>query len=323
MTSTRSLPDCWGHRGASSRFPENTIASFEAAIRDGAEGIESDVHVSSDNVVLMFHDPELQRTTNSTGQIRERNWYGAEGMQHVRTKKVPEQPIPTFAESIALLMRPENQHANFNVDVKVQNTPTRLFALMHETISSHPNWETLLAPRILLGLWHPSFLEPAKEQLPYCRRSYIGNSPAIARKYFWNDCEVFSIAFAALTSTDGHRFRQECKASGKKIMVWTVNDPNQMMEAVRWEVDVILTDVTRTWLDLRTALHSDYEKIAARYSRFFLWTSFRFYPPVRFIRAVVNRERLESIAGPFDKLKISPVQVALAYMMAWWLGVKL
>jgi hypothetical protein len=76
---------------------------------------------------------------------------------------------------------------------------------MHQTISSHPNWETVLAPRILLGLWHPSFLEPAKEQLPYCRRSYIGNCPAIARKYFWNDCEVFSIAFAALTSADGQR----------------------------------------------------------------------------------------------------------------------
>ncbi|KAJ7368882.1 PLC-like phosphodiesterase [Mycena olivaceomarginata] len=323
MTPARTLPDCWGHRGASSRFPENTIASFEAAIRDGAEGIESDVHVSLDNVVVMFHDPDLKRTTNSTGNIREREWHGPDGIQHVRTTKEPHQAIPTFAETIALLMRPENQHANFNVDVKVQNTPARLFALMHETISSHPNWETLLAPRILLGLWHPSFLGPAKEQLPYCRRSYIGNSPAIARKYFWNDCEVFSVSFAALTSGDGQRFRQECKAGGKKVMVWTVNDPDHMMEAVRWEVDVILTDVTKTWLDLRTALRSDYEKIAAGYSRFFLWTSFRFYAPLRFIRAVVNRENLESVAGPFDKLKISSTQVALAYMMAWWLGVKL
>jgi phosphatidylglycerol phospholipase C len=141
-------------------------------------------------------------------------------MQHVRTVKEPHQSIPTFDETIALLMlvrrsvssspirsspQPENQHVNFNVDVKVQNTPARLFALMHKTISAYPAWEELLAPRILLGLWHPSFLAPAKEQLPYCRRSYIGNCPAIARKYFWDDCEVFSIAFAALTSADGQR----------------------------------------------------------------------------------------------------------------------
>ncbi|KAJ7682243.1 PLC-like phosphodiesterase [Mycena polygramma] len=322
MTPSR-LPDCWGHRGASARFPENTLASFEAAIRDGAEGIESDVHVSLDDVVVMFHDPELQRTTDSTGRIRERDWYGADGMEHVRTVKEPHQSIPTFAETVSLLMLPENQHVNFNVDVKVQNTPARLFALMHQTISSHPNWETLLAPRILLGLWHPSFLEPAKDQLPYCRRSYIGNCPTIARKYFWNDCEVFSISFAALTSSDGQRFRQECKAGGKKVMVWTVNEPDHMMEAVRWEVDVILTDVTRTWLDLRSALSSDYEKITAQYSRFFLWTTLRFYAPVRYVRVVIGRDKLERVAGPFDKLKVNPAQVALAYMMAWWLGVKL
>ncbi|KAJ7228185.1 PLC-like phosphodiesterase [Mycena pura] len=314
--------DCWGHRGASARFPENTLSSFEAAIRDGAEGIESDVHVSQDDVVVMFHDPDLRRTTNSSGSIRERAWYGEDGMQHVRTAKMPHQPIPTFEETVALLMLPENQHVNFNVDVKVQNTPTRLFALMHKIIASHPEWETRLAPRILLGLWHPSFLGPAKEQLPYCRRSYIGNCPSIARKYFWNDCEVFSIAFAALTSADGQRFRQECKAGGKKLMVWTVNEPHHMMEAVRWEVDVILTDVTKTWLELRTALHADYDKITAQYSRFFLWTNMRFYHPFRYVKVVLGRDYLERIAGPFDAFKLSPVQVAIASMMAWWLGIR-
>ncbi|KAJ6560725.1 PLC-like phosphodiesterase [Mycena sp. CBHHK59/15] len=49
MSETKRLPQCWGHRGASVSFPENTIASFEAAIRDGVDGIESDVHVSKDN----------------------------------------------------------------------------------------------------------------------------------------------------------------------------------------------------------------------------------------------------------------------------------
>ena len=62
MSSARSLPECWGHRGvschrldhvaqpltrrhaqASATFPENTLASFEKAIRDGAEGIESGI----------------------------------------------------------------------------------------------------------------------------------------------------------------------------------------------------------------------------------------------------------------------------------------
>lgn len=77
---------------------------------------------------------------------------------------------------------------------------------MHNIISSHPGWETRLAPRILLGLWHPAFLPHAKKHLPYCRRSYIGEDTALARKYFWNDVDAFSMWFGSLTTADGERY---------------------------------------------------------------------------------------------------------------------
>jgi len=132
--------------------------------------------------------------------------------------------------------QPENRHVKFNVDVKPQNDPEVLFSLMEKVVTAQPDWETALAPRILLGLWHPRFLISAKKFLPSCRRSYIGNSPEIARKYFWNDCDAFSMAFAALATSDGEKFRKECKAGGKQLMVWTVNEPTHMMEAVRWRL---------------------------------------------------------------------------------------
>jgi hypothetical protein len=91
------------------------------------------------------------------------------------------------------------------VDVKVQNDPDRLFQLMHDIISAQPNWETDLAPRLLLGLWHPRFLPFAVQRLPYCRRAHIGNSPYVARKYFWNDCDTFSMAFGCLVNADGQK----------------------------------------------------------------------------------------------------------------------
>ena len=135
--------------------------------------------------------------------------------------------------------------------------PLHLFTLMHEIIAAQPNWETDLAPRILLGLWHPRFIPQAKAILPYCKRSYIGVSTNIARQYFWDDCEVFSINFAVLASWEGQRcvllllpfaggvcrrrwcvsyegvfdrFIADCKQVGKKVMVWTVNEPNHMIE---------------------------------------------------------------------------------------------
>ncbi|ELU38375.1 1-acylglycerol-3-phosphate O-acyltransferase [Rhizoctonia solani AG-1 IA] len=241
---------------ASAAFPENTLASFEAAMRDGAEGIES-VRVPAragalDDVVLMFHDPSLGRTTDGRGLIREKRWTG--DMENVRTVREPKQAIPTFEQTIELLMRPDNRHVTFNVDVKPHNDPDRLFKLMHTIISAQEDWETTLAPRILLGLWHPKFIEPAQRLLPTLRRAHIGQNPHIARQYFWESCESFSIDFSSLSSAEGEKFRKECKASGKKLLVWTVNRREEMIEAARWGVDAILTDVTSVWLELRKQL---------------------------------------------------------------------
>ncbi len=44
-------------------------------------------------------------TDCAAGKIKERRWYGQDGMEHVRTRKAPVQAIPTFAETVALLMK--------------------------------------------------------------------------------------------------------------------------------------------------------------------------------------------------------------------------
>ncbi len=45
------------HRGVSARFPENSLAAFEAAIQEGCDGIELDVHLSGDGIPVVVHDP--------------------------------------------------------------------------------------------------------------------------------------------------------------------------------------------------------------------------------------------------------------------------
>jgi hypothetical protein len=187
------------------------------------------------------------------------------------------------------------------VDVKVQNDPTRLFKLMHEIISAQEDWRVTLAPRIVLGLWHPSFIVPAKKQLSYVTMSHIGVSLEIAREYFWDSCEVFSMVFQSLTTSEGARFRQDVAKAGKRIMVWTVNDPFQMVEAARWNVSVILTDRTQIWLDLRNKLSSN-PTTPKEYGRTFLWTSPLYYRPTHLLVGFLNRKYLERAAGPFQKV---------------------
>jgi glycerophosphoryl diester phosphodiesterase len=59
------------HRGASGEAPENTLAAFDLALRQGARGIELDVHLSSDGIPMVIHDPRLNRTTSGSGWVGE------------------------------------------------------------------------------------------------------------------------------------------------------------------------------------------------------------------------------------------------------------
>lgn len=59
------------HRGISARFPENTLAAFEGAIRLGAQMIELDVNLSSDRQLVVIHDETVDRTTDGTGAVRD------------------------------------------------------------------------------------------------------------------------------------------------------------------------------------------------------------------------------------------------------------
>jgi glycerophosphoryl diester phosphodiesterase len=58
------------HRGAATVAPENTLAAFRAATLLGADGVELDVHASSDDEPVVIHDHDVARTTNGRGEVR-------------------------------------------------------------------------------------------------------------------------------------------------------------------------------------------------------------------------------------------------------------
>ncbi len=67
--SPGELPKLVGHRGACDVAPENTLASFERAVRDGADIIELDVRLCRDGQVVVMHDARVDRTTNGAGFV--------------------------------------------------------------------------------------------------------------------------------------------------------------------------------------------------------------------------------------------------------------
>ena len=109
MMKTLSIPGkekpyLMAHRGNRAACPENTLASFRQALQDGADLLETDLHLSADQVFVCIHDDTLDRTTNGSGPVHERTLaelkqlsasYGRAGFESER--------IPTLAELAAIL----------------------------------------------------------------------------------------------------------------------------------------------------------------------------------------------------------------------------
>lgn len=84
---------------------------------------------------------------------------------------------------------------------------------MQEILEKHTAWETDLAPRLIIGLWHTCFIRPAREMLGHCPIIHLGVSTQLARDYFWDTCNMFSMNFALLASADGQRCTYFCYLS--------------------------------------------------------------------------------------------------------------
>lgn len=63
-------PQVFAHRGGCALGPENTIAAFDLGLGAAADGLELDVHLSADGVVVVCHDETLDRTTSGAGPVR-------------------------------------------------------------------------------------------------------------------------------------------------------------------------------------------------------------------------------------------------------------
>ena len=67
-------PIVFGHRGACGERPENTLISFERALEQGADVLETDVHLTRDGEIVVLHDADVARTTDGSGDVAEMPW---------------------------------------------------------------------------------------------------------------------------------------------------------------------------------------------------------------------------------------------------------
>jgi glycerophosphoryl diester phosphodiesterase len=112
-----------GHRGACGHAPENTLKSFAKAIELGCQRVELDVHLSEDEVPVVIHDPNLDRTTNGKGPVNR--------LPLVELKKLDAgegESIPTLVEVMDFC----RGKAELQIELKDPDCPSAVAELIRE-----------------------------------------------------------------------------------------------------------------------------------------------------------------------------------------------
>ncbi|MBO0855918.1 MAG: glycerophosphodiester phosphodiesterase, partial [Nocardia sp.] len=71
MSQDNRGPFVVAHRGASGTLPEHTLAAYELALNEGADGVECDVRLTRDGHLVCVHDRTVDRTASGTGLVSE------------------------------------------------------------------------------------------------------------------------------------------------------------------------------------------------------------------------------------------------------------
>jgi len=215
-----------GHRGARGHAPENTLLSIDSAIQQGADMVEVDLHLVGDTFVLI-HDPRLERTTNGRGHLRHFS------LEQLRTLDAGQgQQIPTLDEALELI----EQRVPVNLELKSFDGAGRtLAAQLKEWIAD--GWPP---SRLLVSSFHHPELYEFHQLLPEAPIApLICGVPldwgACATELQAQSLNISSEFVDARLITDVHEH-------GIKLMVYTVNDPEEALELLRMGVDGVFSD---------------------------------------------------------------------------------
>jgi len=210
-----------GHRGAKAYEPENTLLSFKKALELGVNAIELDVRRTKDGKIVVIHDAKVDRTTNGKGLVSELTLKEIKKLSTEKGEK-----IPTLEEALDFLDK--------KVKILIELKETGL----EEDVLSLINKEGLKNNVIIV-----SFLEEALRKV-----KEIDDEVEIGLIYVKHKDPIKSaLELKANYILPIYRFTyaidvQKAHENGLKVIVWTINKQEEVIEYAKKGVDGIASD---------------------------------------------------------------------------------
>ncbi|MHB8135884.1 MAG: glycerophosphodiester phosphodiesterase [Anaerolineaceae bacterium] len=237
MTLKENRPLIIGHRGAKAYAPENTMASFKLAVEHKADGVEFDIKFTKDMEIIIIHDLTVDRTTNGKGKVKD---YSSEEIRKLDagsffSETFNGEKIPILSEVLNNLPR------QFLINIEITNYGTSFDGLAKKV--AYLVKDLGIGDQIIFSSFNPMNLYLTKQIVPeipvailadsgkkgWLSRSSIlrGISPKYIHPHFSDVDREFIVHQHDL---------------GRKVNVWTVNDPADILRMADLKVDGIITD---------------------------------------------------------------------------------
>jgi glycerophosphoryl diester phosphodiesterase len=234
-----SRPLVFAHRGGSKLGPENTITAFDRGLAAGADGLELDVHLSRDKIVVVHHDATLDRTTGGKGPLAERN-----------AADLGDLDVPTLGDVLA-------RYRSARIIIELKQPGADLAEAVVQEVRRAGAEE-----RVCLGSFSLTAVRAARASAPDIATSGARFEVRVALYRSWLGLSPGRVAYQAFqvpeisgdTRVISPRFVRLAHKAGLVVQVWTVDDPDDMRRLLDWGVDGIISDrpdvaadVVRDW----------------------------------------------------------------------------
>ena len=246
MLTALPHPIIFAHRGASAHAPENTLAAFELAVVQGADGIELDVKLSADGHVVVIHDPTVDRTTGAHGRVKDMplNELRAFDAGSSFSDKFKDEKIPTLEEVF------EAVGEKTFINVELTNYNTRRDHLVESVCMLVKRFG--LQKRVLFSSFLASNLSKARSYMPEVPIGLLalGGIPGAWHRSFGFAFGKYEALHPNLKDATQQQiyFVHRLK---RRVHVWTVNKEDDMRRLFKWGVDAIFTDDPKLAVEVR------------------------------------------------------------------------
>lgn len=233
------LPKIIGHRGACGYAPENTLESVYTAADMGVEWVELDVKLTKDGVPIIFHDDELDRTTNGHGKVMDITY---EELRHLEAgsffgESFSGAKIPTLEEMVDALLE-----LNLGLNLEIKPCPGREKETAEVALDALSRlWDD--HDRLLISSFQHVSLEIAMDMAGDWHRGLLLEGDELPEN--WKDlADYLDASTVHISDYMATRTAIEMICDyDKPALVYTVNDPMRARELQSWGVSAIFSDV--------------------------------------------------------------------------------